>query len=60
MNQNVDHMIANQIVTVKIVVQRKADIGHRASGFLAVKSGPGKIFQTEHGNANMGVVADIA
>jgi len=60
MNQNVDHMIAYRIIAVKVVIQRKTDVGNRPIGEWALKTGPGKIFQTEIGNANMVVVSNIS
>ena len=52
-------MKTHQIMTVKIVIQRKADIGNRPVGYRAMESGPGKIFKTEKWNTDMRIIPNV-
>ncbi len=60
MNQDVDQVKAYEIETIKIIVERKTDIGNRAAGLETLESGPGEVFRTESRHPDMGIVPDIA
>ena len=60
MNQDVDQVKAYEIKTVKIIVERKADIGNRAAGLRTLESGLNDIFQTERLQSDVGIGQDIA
>ena len=60
MDYDVYQMKTDEIETIKIIIERKTDIGNRAVGFRTLKSGPDEIFRTERSQPNMGIVTDIA
>ena len=60
MDYDVYQMKTDEIETIKIIVERKTDIGYRAAGFRTLESGPDEIFRTERSQPNMGIVTDIA
>lgn len=60
MNQDVDQVKAYEIKSVKIIVERKTDIGDRAAGLRTLESGLSDIFQTERLQSDVGIGQDIA
>ena len=59
MDHNVYQMKTDEIETIKIVVERKTDIGNRAAGFRTLETGPDEIFQTERRHPDMWIVPNI-
>ena len=60
MDYEVYQMKTDEIETIKIIVERKTDIGNRPAGFRTQESSSDEIFQTERSQSNMGIVTDIA
>ena len=52
-------MKTHQIITVKVIIQRKAYIGNRSASQRALEAGPNQVFKTEKWYADMGVIANV-
>ena len=60
MDDNVYQMKTDEIEPIKIIVERKTDIGNRAAGFRTLEAGPDEIFQTGRRHPDVEIVTDIA
>jgi len=59
MDQDVDPVVAGDVVLMEIVIQRKAEVGHRPIQGNSPKAGPFNAVPCEVGQTNVGIVLNV-